>query len=417
MRAILLLFAILPFSTEACTAFKVTQDGRTLIGCNEDAWSINAQVRFEQGRNGQFGAIYFGHSNGSPFRSMADQMGMNEAGLVFDGLVLAPQAARKTHGGRQVRFDELMPMVLRSCADVEEAADLLRTIDLGWLNTAMIFLADRNGETLIVEADTMLFSNDPALAISNWRMSSCTDPNAIPIPRLKAGRQLLMNGNGASLDEAQKVLSIMSVCRKKMGEGTLFSVLFDPAEGQAHLYFYHDFSARVTFDMKEELAKGDRTIDMASLFGARPEYAALLAYKTPFHQRWLWWSVVGIGIFSLLVILWAAAMFVMQIVITIRSRSFRMHAPWLALGLSGGLAIFLCALLLMNEGAYYFGLGVVVQRIHPTLGWSPMALALSTLLLLAGSYRHARHRHVKRAIVVVHGALLSGLMYWGLMWP
>ncbi|MCB0768276.1 MAG: hypothetical protein KDB95_13790, partial [Flavobacteriales bacterium] len=55
---------LIPAMMSACTAFVVNRGGHTFIGNNEDAWSINAQVRFEQGREGGYGGVYFGHYNG-----------------------------------------------------------------------------------------------------------------------------------------------------------------------------------------------------------------------------------------------------------------------------------------------------------------------------------------------------------------
>lgn len=415
--SLLLAITCSPHSVPACTAFKVTQHGRTLIGCNEDAWSINAQVRFEQGHQGQYGAIYFGHFNGSPLRAMTDQMGMNEAGLVFDGFVLPPQAPRRVHGGKRILFAGLMPTVLRSCADVHEAADLLRTIDLGWLATAMIFLADRNGETLIVESDTMLFGNDTSIAVGNWRMSTCTDPGTIPIPRLQAGRAVLAAGTDTTVAFGTAVLERMKACRSKLGAGTLFSTLFDPVRGQAHLFFYHDFRERVSFDLKTEIAEGDRVVPMASLFGGRPEYDALLAYKTPFHQRWLWWTVALLCVLSLIGMLWAAGLFVIWVIACIRSRTFVTGLPWLVVGVGSALASFLCGTLLLMEGVYYFGLGDAVDRIHPVLVASPLALLLCVLLALVGTFVRSRHRRPLRAWVLINATLIVVLTYWGLLWP
>jgi len=42
------------------------------VGNNEDAWSINARIRFENGRLGEYGAVYLCHYNGSPMREMID---------------------------------------------------------------------------------------------------------------------------------------------------------------------------------------------------------------------------------------------------------------------------------------------------------------------------------------------------------
>ena len=109
LPTILFLAFAAPTIAPACTVFKITHNGRTLIGNNEDAWSINSQIRFEQGRNGGYGAIYFDHFNGHPFRKMGPQLGMNEAGLVFDGLTIQPHHATPVPGRKQVHFDDLMP--------------------------------------------------------------------------------------------------------------------------------------------------------------------------------------------------------------------------------------------------------------------------------------------------------------------
>lgn len=417
MRATALIFLLLPIVASACTAFKSTHEGVTIIGNNEDAWSTNAQVRFEQGGKGRYGGIYFGHYNGSPLKKMTDQVGMNEAGLVFDGLVIEPQGSRKAQRGRSLSFIDLMPMVLRSCSDVHQAADLLRTVDRSWLTGAMLFLADRNGEYLVVEADTMLLGNDPTFAVGNWRMSTCVDPGAIPIPRLQAGRALLNGDAPANVRFGTEVLDRMKACRSKLGEGTLFSTVFEPNKGVAHLYFYHDFTERIAFELEKELAKGDRTIPMASLFGVRPEYVALLSYRTPFHQRWIWWSIALIGVLSLLGVIWSVGLCLFHVIACIRSRSLVAFAPWGVIGLGCGIAVFLCGMLLLSEGVYYFGLGDATDRIHPLLRWAPLVLLACSIYLVVRSLRVTRHRAWIRSIAVLHGTLVAAMIYWGMLWP
>lgn len=397
----------------ACTAFTVTHNGHTYIGNNEDAWSITARVRFEQGRDGGYGAVYFGHFNGHPFRSMVDQIGMNEAGLVVDGLAIQPKHVAGIPGRKQVPFDELMPLVMRTCSDVHEAAALLRTTDNSWLTQSMLFIADRHGGYLIVESDTLFVGSAPSYAVGNWRMSSCSDPSTIPIPRLQEGRALLATGMGGSLDEARDVLARMAVCRRKMGEGTLFSTLFDPLEGKAHLYFYHDFSEAIAFDLKAELAKGDRTVDMASLFGVRPEFERLKAYITPFHQRWLFWGMLGLMVLTGLAGLWILVVLMRALFKRSERRGATIMQALIA-GVGCTLIIALLGVLLMQEGVYYFGLGDV----SPLLAWLPIALGLLLIALLT---IRRRQQH-KRALPAILGAtimlpLLLLLTYWGMWWP
>ena len=408
---LLLLLLLLPLNAQACTSFKVTRDGRTIVGNNEDAWSINAQVRFEQGKDGAFGAIYFGHFNGSPMRSMTDQIGMNEAGLVFDGLVVQPVAPRVRKGKRFIPFDDLMPMVMRTCATVHEAAAVFRTCDLGWLTHAMLFLVDRNGDHLIVEADTMIIGSDPAFALGNWRMSTCTDPDAIPMPRLQKGRALLAAGADTTLERGAEVLHRMVACRKKMGEGTLFSTLFDTRNGDVDLWFYHDFGEKVRFKLKDELAKGDRVIPMASLFTPSGEYEALQRYITPFHQRWLWWTLVVLVGAAILVGLVCAVLFTVRGVRRLFRNPIGRLMPMWWLGMTCFVFVLITGFLLLKEGVYYFGLGDV----EPFAAWLPVVLVV-LLSLLVWTSRHApRWRLAIGALVALPYLALLG--YWDLLWP
>lgn len=412
MRTVLLLATLLPLGSLACTAFKVTVDGRTLVGCNEDAWSINAQVRFEQGRDGQYGSIHFGHYNGHPYRTMTDQMGMNEAGLVFDGLSVQRGSFRQRPGMRWVGASDAVVHAMRTCATVQDVAAYARAVQVGLVG-GMLFFCDRSGGYLIIEPDTMLLGNVPWYALGNWRMSSCSDPNTIPIPRLQAGRALLNEGIDASVESGTRVLESMKACRSKLGNGTLFSALFDPSQGQAHLFFYHDFNERISFDLKQELAKGDRTIDMASLFGERPEYNALVAYVTPFHQRWLFWAMAGLAMLSVPLGLFSAIWFMRDLVRRIRGRAHGVLGVPLLLGSLYAMVFAVITVLLLIEAPYYFGLADV----HPAWAWLPviMVALLATLLLLRRKGRAPGWSMV--AAIALTIPVLAMLGYWHLLWP
>jgi hypothetical protein len=416
----ILLFALFWLSigyaplSHACTVFKVTHNGRTLIGNNEDAWSINSQVRFVQGHNGDYGAIYFDHFNGHPFRKMGPQLGMNEAGLVFDGLTIQPKHATPVPGRRQVHFDDLMPLLMRTCATVHEAATLMRAYDFSWLTRSMLFFADRNGDYLIVENDTMMFGNDPTYAVGNWRMGTCSDPDAIPIPRLQTGRALLAEGTTTSVAHGTAVLQSMIACRPKLGEGTIFSALFDPQQGEVHLFFYHDFEERVTFNLKDEFAKGDRTLEMASLFGTRPEYERLKNYITPFHQHWLFWSLVVLAAALAVLAAISAFVFLRRLITNFRQRTSSPLLPSVLSMLASGSAIVLTAILLTNESVFYFGLG----NASVFVAYMPLVLAAIVIGLAALVIKDPERREWgARAVIILLLPFIGLLGHWGMWWP
>lgn len=406
----------LPHDTDACTAYKVTVDGRTLVGNHEDAWSINARVRFVNGGDGELGAIYFSHYNGSPLRRMSDQGGMNEAGLVFDGFIVPVTDLRPQRGKPVADIHFLVAKAMRTCADVHQAAALFREHNLGMLNGGMFFFCDRNGEYLVVEADTLFTGNDATYAIGNFRASQCTDFNAVPIERYQRGRRMLAAGPDTSLTWCTAMLDSMHSCREKLGNGTLYSYIADPSRGVVHLFFYHDFTHLVTFNLKEELAKGDHEVEMATLFPQNPEFERLLGYKTPFHQRWLWWSVVGIGALSILTGIWAFAWMLIWVVACVRSRKLLPELSGVAVGVGSATSVFLCGALLMVESAYYFGLGDALDSIHPWLKWSPWFLLACTIAVGARAIKRTRHHLLLRLQVITHSVLMIGLTYWGMFW-
>ena len=62
----------------------------------------------------------------------------------------------------------------------------------------------------------------------------------------------------------------MHVCREKIGDGTLLTIIRDLNEGEIYLYFYHDFQYLVTFNLKTELAKGDHVYEILHFFLPMP---------------------------------------------------------------------------------------------------------------------------------------------------
>jgi len=412
MRILLPVFLLLHIQASACTAFTTTHNGHTYVGCNEDSWSINANVRFEQGRDGGYGTIYFANYNGHPTRAMADQLGMNEAGLVFDILIVDHGPVKRRAGLPAVETADAIRHIMRTCATVQEVETHLRTVNTGPA-VGQLFFCDAQGGYLVLEPDTLFTGNDPWFALGNWRTSKCSDPSTIPIARLQAGRQLLMNGGGTSLEGAERVLSTMTACRKKLGEGTLYSVLFDPAERKAHLFFYHDMRERVTFDLKDELAKGDRRVDIVSLFGPRPEYDRLKSYLTPFHQRWLFWTMFGVAVLAgIMGAIDLVQLFARSVAKLRGIENESLITPMLS-GLALSALIGLIGLLLMVEGVFYFGLGFA----HPMLVYAPILIMVLGGAFMWLSKRNGSSFWMRATMAGLLLPMLLACTYWGMLLP
>ena len=79
LAALLLMSGLNAF---ACSMCKVTINGKTYLGNNEDSWRTGSRISFVNAPVGKLGALYMSYGD------MFAQGGMNEAGLAFDGLTI-----------------------------------------------------------------------------------------------------------------------------------------------------------------------------------------------------------------------------------------------------------------------------------------------------------------------------------------
>lgn len=411
---VLLAFALVAhLAAHACTAFLTSHEGRTYIGNNEDSWCIDARIRFAPGGPDVHGAVYFSSWKGHPFIPWTDQLGMNEMGLVFDGLGIQPKDVVPARDKKATDFSRLGRDVLERCADVPEAVALLRQYDLSFLHQSMLFLADAHGNRAVVQNDTVLIGHEADFAVGNWRLGCDTDMGAIPIPRLQAGRAALKAGITPTWEGALSVLERMRSCRDFLGNGTFFSTLFEPDSGKVHVYFYHDFAHPVVFDLHDELTKGERTLDLPSLFPPNAEFETLQRYITPFHQRWLFWTLATIAALAVLIGLASGAVVIRGVVLRMWKKRGSTWWPAFLTGCAMLIIVALVGIFLTMEAVFYFGLADV----HTALVALPFALLIAGLVLAIRMRRSVKDRWLLAPSLVVMLPVLALCTYWGLFWP
>jgi hypothetical protein len=265
----------------------------------------------------------------------------------------------------------------------------------------------------VVQNDTILVGDEPYFAVGNWRLGRHTDMDAIPIPRLQHGRALLKAGVAPTVDGAWTVLEGMRSCRKFLENGTFFSTLFELDSGLVHLAFYHDYEHRITFDLRAELQKGAHTLDLPSLFTPNKAYQALHAYRTPFHERWLFQAVMFLGGAA---VLWGFILGVWVLVNGVRRlRRLPVRTSWplVLAGLGLVALVGLVGVLLSMEQVFYFGLADV----HPALAALPWFLLVVAVVLILRSRRHRGERRPLLPALFLLLPLLAGCAYWGFFLP
>lgn len=282
----LIIFTILSFvvlqDSSACSGYKITMGNKTILGSNEDAWRVTPHIWFENASvNYKYGAAFTG-SRYDGENGYAPQTGMNEMGLAFERLAsFHPTqgnfANRKTISNPTMYLKD----ILHTCKSVEEVKEFISKYDHSYFIEDVFIYVDKSGKYLIVEPYALTIGNDPTYVVSNFCPSITPEQNANKLDRYRKGVAFLKNGMDTTLEFCTALSDTMHVCRKKIGDGTLLSSIWDLNKGTVNLYFYHNYKASIQFNLNEELKKGDHIIAIETLFPTNPEFEKLRHYKTP----------------------------------------------------------------------------------------------------------------------------------------
>lgn len=267
----------------ACSMYKITINGKTMVGSNYDAYYLTSKIWFENGLNGSsYGAVFVGarleENNG-----ILPQSGLNDEGLTFSRLAAPPPAKELLEkSSKKVITDHVnyLKDILHKCKTIEDVTDYIAQNGFGFFSEEVCIYIEKSGKYLIVEPDTLTTGNDAKYILSNFCPSS-TDRTTIKQIRYLNGVAFLKNKTDTSIAFCTALSDTMHVCRNKMGDGTLLTLIRDLNEGLFYLNFYHDYQHQLKFNLKYELTKGDHIIDIPTLFPPNAEYEKLVTFKTP----------------------------------------------------------------------------------------------------------------------------------------
>jgi hypothetical protein len=417
---LLLLSAAFTLPVFSCSLYKITAGGKTILGNNEDSWGRDAIIWFEQGTREKYGMACFGYEQKKPNPDGA----INEHGLAFDAFTMPHRPGIPERNPRKQNFSYAqLRTIMQRCKTVEEVYAFLYKENLQSLNGSILFsggmllFADRSGKYLVVEAGKMTFGNQNTFVLANFNVAETKDLKSVKMERFQKGLSFLRNKTTETTLEFCTALSdTMSVSRARIGDGTLYTNILDLETGLIHLYFFHDYRNRKTFDLRKELSKGDHSYRLCDLFPGNKGYEKFLNHQTPHNNRLLF----GFLVFSAAVFLFSSLFFLLDFF-----RKLRSGPPKLSLFpglLSGSFSLF-CLLLLWNESIFYFP--SPYQDPHSMLITAssriPLLLLLSFLpisALVLREFRRKAWRPMARNLLGLHQfcclVLLGLFFYWGL---
>lgn len=285
----------------ACSGYKITVGKKTILGSNEDAWRVTPHIWFEKRSvNMQYGAAFTG-SRFDGANGYAPQSGMNEMGLAFERLAsYHPTLDNFANKKTITNPTKYLKDILHNCKSVEEVKDFISKYDYSYFIEDLFIYVDKSGKYLIVEPYSLTIGNQPTYVISNFCPSITPQQKANKLDRYRNGVAFLKNGIDTSLAFCTAMSDAMHVCRKKIGDGTLLSSIWDVNSGTVDLYFYHDYKTAVHFNLSEELKKEDRIIAITTLFPHNAEFEKLRDFKIPKNSNLIGVFIVASGGFFLL---------------------------------------------------------------------------------------------------------------------
>lgn len=417
---VLICTMLLVHDLTACSMYKITTDGKTMVGCNYDAWFTTPKIWFENARTpDEYGAGFTGAREVSNNRT-APQSGMNEAGLAFSRLVAYYPAQENPFRDRLVIADEAAYLsdILHTCANVEEAREYIERFDHSIFLEDVFIYVDGSGKYLIVEPYQIISGDDASYLLSNFCPSITDNEQARKLERFRNGEDFLSEHTlSSSLSFCRSLSDTMHVCRNKKGDGTLLTSIWDTKERLLVLYFYHSYDQEVRFDLTTELSKGDHVMAIPELFPENAEFEELKSYKTPFNTPELRITLALLGAFLSITTLY----FVRQIWRNRHSRS-----AGNSLNLVAGLNILLTGYLFIlatNVSVFYFD----APYKHYSSGLISASSYIPFLVLLAivpvtrftirNLRAEKRYLWFKMLLVtnnLIYFILLIGFGYWGL---
>jgi len=417
----LFLLLVLLFKTESsqsCSMYKLTLHGSTYVGCNEDAWRTTPRIWFETKKGTlAFGAAFTG-SRYDGANGFAPQSGMNEAGLSFSRLA-SYTPARKADGKlKPILYQtNFLKYILHSCRTVEEVELLVRQFDRSTFMEDVLIYIDKSGKYLIVEPYSTQIGYENTYVLSNFCPSITSQREALKLNRYRKGVELLNSKQDTTLRFLRSLSDSMHVCRPKIGDGTLLTSIWNLNDGKIHLYFYHDYRRNKTFDLTQELQKGDHLLSIDSLFTKNAEFEKLGTYKTTKNTLLIMWTMMAFSS----VLFCSSIYFFISFILKKQARNY----VKLFLSISGILVSYYGFILCTHQSIFYFqapfedrfsaivSLSAYVPNI---LGLIILPFIYWNLLVMKTKSWSFITRNLFLLNNVIYVILLCFFFYWRLFW-
>ncbi len=255
-------------SISNCTILTASNENNTIYANNEDTHFKELLVGFFPSSSNEYGSIHFGYViNGI----QSFQGAVNDRGLIWD-VNSVPKTKMNPHPERKYSHieDNYFTMLSRRIASVEEAIQLSYEFDFGDSMSLQIHIADGSGDAVVIGpgpdgeiAYTRKSDEDRFLVSTNF---SLADDRRNSCWRYDTANEMLesIGESEFSIDYISEIIE--EVHLRTITSFTLYSNIVDLTNKKIYLYYMSQYNERIELDIDEELSKGQRVVNMSTLF-------------------------------------------------------------------------------------------------------------------------------------------------------
>lgn len=270
---ILCLNATAPQPLPACTIVTMSRGDSTLAGNNEDWTDPRSRMWIVPGSAGEYGRVLFG------FPPRFVQGGVNEHGLFLDANALEPTGWRPDPS-KPLFEDDINDHILAHCATVADAIEFFDTYSV-FLGGGKFVIADARGDSIVVEwaegADRITKREgyyQISTNIPQWNLV----PGTVEDERYLIAEKVIAGRNEVSLSVMRAALA---ATHKEWSYPTVYSYICDLKTLAVYVYSFHHFEEAYSFDLRRELQRGPRELDIPALFSVKTHAAVTHERNAP----------------------------------------------------------------------------------------------------------------------------------------
>jgi choloylglycine hydrolase len=270
--SIFMIFLLIIFQSTAiaCTGFTYLEDNKVLVGSNEDWYDYDFWIRFFPVEGNTYGRLII--ENHWPIPPDPDwhcpQAGMNDQGLIYDCFAtpyLQPVNSSPKpdyyNSSDYYRYS-LESYALSVCSTIGEVLNVYDDYDLGHMERYQAFWVDKNGDSVIIEGDDIIFKQGDYQVVTNFYQTH-PELGGFPCWRYNTAVDMLEDMIELSVEY---FTSICDATHQTGAYPSVYSSVYDLNEEILYLYYFYNYDNVVVLDLEEELLLGEHIYFLADLF-------------------------------------------------------------------------------------------------------------------------------------------------------